>query len=156
MLRHRQKAVRFAAGMVGDSFTAEDIVQEAFAKAWFRLDGYRPSASFKSWLYTIIRNRCIDHLRSSRPSQPLEWAEALPAGPTPEELLVQKEEWREFSLLWNALGEEARCALYLFAVEEMSYADIGKAMEKNTGQVKMIIYRARKKLAGMKRKESHA
>lgn len=55
-------ALRF----VKDTMEAEDIVQEAFIKAFSKLDQYRAEVSFGAWLKRIVVNRCIDVLKSKR------------------------------------------------------------------------------------------
>ena len=55
-------ALRF----VKDTMEAEDIVQEAFIKAFSRLDQYRAEVSFGAWLKRIVVNRCIDVLKSKK------------------------------------------------------------------------------------------
>jgi len=48
---------------VNDTALAEDIVQETFLSAWKARDSFKGEASEKSWLYTICRNKIIDHYR---------------------------------------------------------------------------------------------
>lgn len=55
-------ALRF----VKDTMEAEDIVQEAFIKAFSRLDQYRAEVTFGAWLKRIVVNRCIDVLKSKK------------------------------------------------------------------------------------------
>jgi RNA polymerase sigma-70 factor (ECF subfamily) len=55
-------ALRF----VKDTMEAEDIVQEAFIKAFSKLDQYRAEVTFGAWLKRIVVNRCIDVLKSKR------------------------------------------------------------------------------------------
>ncbi len=55
-------ALRF----VGDTMEAEDIVQEAFIRAFSKLDQYKAEVSFGAWLKRIVVNRCIDVLKSKR------------------------------------------------------------------------------------------
>ena len=49
--------------MLGDPDEAEDVVQEAFVRAWERLDHFDPAHRFYTWLFTIARNRCLNALR---------------------------------------------------------------------------------------------
>jgi len=55
-------ALRF----IGDTMEAEDIVQEAFIRAFSKLDQYKAEVSFGAWLKRIVVNRCIDVLKSKR------------------------------------------------------------------------------------------
>lgn len=51
---------------VNDSFEAEDIVQEAFIKAFTKLDQYKAEVTFGAWLKRIVINTCIDSLKSKK------------------------------------------------------------------------------------------
>lgn len=149
VIQYRHQAVRFARSLVGDAFHAEDIAQECFAKVWLRLPEWKPGGSFKSWLFTIVRNRCIDFLRTRRLESSLEdagseWLPTVESGP--QESLDRKEAWAAFRIQWRTLAPEARTALYLFAAEGMHYDEIAHVLGKNTPQVKMLLYRTRKRL----------
>lgn len=146
VLHYRPQAVRFAASIIHDAFHAEDIAQESFAKVYWHLADFKRGTSFKSWLFTIVRNRCIDHLRSKKPVCELDEAFFLAGGDEPEPALMGKEEWEAFKSQWAALPGDARTALYLFAVEEMSYEQISQVMSKSVSQIKMLLHRTRKKL----------
>lgn len=152
VLHYRPHAVRFAQSMVRDAFYAEDIAQECFAKVYLRLGDYRAGTSFKSWLFAIIRNRCIDFMRGRRQELPLEQAGDVPDALTPENALQRKESWQAFASGWQRLPEDSRTALYLFAAEGMQYGEIARVMGKNVPQVKMMMYRARKKLKQQREK----
>ena len=66
VLRHREHAVRFAARFTANRYDAEDIVQECFAKLYVRREQWKDGASFKAYLYTMIRNRCTDFFLKTR------------------------------------------------------------------------------------------
>lgn len=59
---------RVCRGMVDDGDVAEDLTQDTFQRAMDGLPGYRGDASPRTWLLTIARNRCVDHLRATRRS----------------------------------------------------------------------------------------
>lgn len=68
--RYAVLAFTLAYRMLSDRQTAEDVVQDAFLSVWRHATRYDPEqSSFRSWLITIIRNRCFDKLRS-RATQP--------------------------------------------------------------------------------------
>lgn len=62
----------YALRMVGDADDAEDIVSEAFMKAWQAVTSGRVIADFKSYMYGSVRNECISFLRSRKPTDRLE------------------------------------------------------------------------------------
>ena len=59
-------AYRFAFRMLCDGDEANDVVQEAFIRIWKAFAGYDPSRPFMAWMYAIVSNICLDHLRSRR------------------------------------------------------------------------------------------
>src|SRR3954463_12275566 len=64
--RHERLALGVAFGVLHDAPLAGDVVQEAFVKAWRRLDDLSQAGSFASWLCGIVRNLCVDHKRRKR------------------------------------------------------------------------------------------
>ncbi|MBU6321596.1 MAG: sigma-70 family RNA polymerase sigma factor [Patescibacteria group bacterium] len=99
--RHLRGAYTLALRLTGEREMAEDVVQEAFVKAWRALGRYaRAEASFKTWLARIVRNTAIDHLRKKRhvPFSAFEGDEGEPAAPEiasdeplPDELAARAE-----------------------------------------------------------------
>jgi RNA polymerase sigma-70 factor (ECF subfamily) len=64
--RHSRAAYSLAYRMTGERQAAEDLVQEAFLRAWRSAGGYRPErGSVRTWVLSIVHNRGIDLLRSS-------------------------------------------------------------------------------------------
>src|SRR5947209_10495774 len=74
--RHRQLVYRFAYQMAPRRDDAEDIVQEAFVRAYQNLGKYRDEAKFTTWLLRIVTNLCTDMARMSQRRQTLEQQEA--------------------------------------------------------------------------------
>ena len=59
-------ALRLARRLLGPSDEAEDVVQEAFIRVWNNLSRFDEHQKFTTWLYTIVSNLCMDHLRARR------------------------------------------------------------------------------------------
>src|ERR1043165_4666049 len=72
--QHRRALTGYCYRMLGSSFEAEDAVQEAFLRAWRNVDRFEGRSAFKSWLYKIATNVCLDMLdgrkRRARPGGP--------------------------------------------------------------------------------------
>lgn len=64
MRRHNQRLFRLAVGVIADTTEAEDVLQESYVKAFYRLADYSGSGSLGAWLGRIVRNEAIDRLRS--------------------------------------------------------------------------------------------
>ncbi|HEY6975510.1 MAG TPA: sigma-70 family RNA polymerase sigma factor, partial [Chitinophagaceae bacterium] len=56
---------RYALSRVNDRETAKDIVQETFLAAWRHYDNFKGEISEKNWLFTILKNKIIDHFRKA-------------------------------------------------------------------------------------------
>jgi RNA polymerase sigma-70 factor, ECF subfamily len=94
---------------VGDGAVAEDLTSLTFEKAWRARDRYRRDLSaFSTWLLVIARNVAIDHYRSRRPHAPIEEAEHLPGGTTPEEDYQRRSDAERLSRLLAALPDRER------------------------------------------------
>ena len=96
VLAHHIGAIRFAAGIVRQAETAEDIVQDCFVKLYIEREKYRMGGSFKALLHAMVRSRCIDHLRRQKQRTLLSqedpaYVEAPDTGRMPEELLQGSE-----------------------------------------------------------------
>lgn len=147
-------ALRYRAGSVGFAFTflhhaqdAEDAVQDCLARLWIHREDWKPADSFKPYLYAAIRNRCIDLLRSRRvPPARLDELEDLEGASSPETEYIRRERLEGVAALINGLRDDYRTALYLTAVQGMRYDQAAAVMKKSVPQVKITLFRARKKL----------
>lgn len=142
--------------MLGNADDAAELAQMAWVKAWQRLGSYKRESKFYTWLYRIVSNTVLDHLRqrsrrrevsleeSSRPGT-LSPAERLPApGPGPDRELERDEVRRAFEEALGGLTPEHRMALMLREVEGLSYGEIAEAMKCRKGTVMSRIFYARK------------
>jgi len=154
VLKYQQKVAGVVSRYLRDQADIQDVVQEAFIKAYRALPKFRGDSAFYTWLYRIAINTAKNHLvsRSRRPpgsDVDAEVAEQLDVGgrlqsrATPEELLMMKE---VESAVWdaiNALPDELRTAITLREIDGMSYEEIAQAMDCPVGTVRSRIFRAR-------------
>jgi RNA polymerase sigma-70 factor (ECF subfamily) len=140
--------------MLGNSDEAEQAAQEAFIRAWTRLDSYNPAHKFSTWLLSITSNYCIDQLRKRR-AQLLSLDGPLPAHPAlmsertsgPEAQVVESEREELVQGLLNTLPTEYRQAVVLRYWYEMSYEEIATTMDTTVSAIKSRLFRARRQLA---------
>ncbi|WP_425446495.1 RNA polymerase sigma factor [Dethiothermospora halolimnae] len=147
IIKYRQKGINFAKKYLHDYYLAEDIVQESFAEIYVYRDRYDPKYSFKSYLYSIIRNKSVDYIRKNH-SIPVKEI-SLTTEDTPEKSFFNKDRKNTVIEKINQMKMDYRMAIYLVEYEELSYKEIAKIMNKNMTQVKILIYRARKKLKNL-------
>jgi RNA polymerase sigma-70 factor (ECF subfamily) len=143
--------------MLGDSAEAEDAAQETFIRAFTNLDQYDPSRSFKTWVFSIASNHCIDRLRKRR----LTWLSIdeneneglLPHpslvshDPTPEQSAILHEQSELIQNLLSELAPDYRAVVILRYWYDMSYLEIAEAMNTTESAIKSRLFRARQMLA---------
>lgn len=152
--RHRTLVFRFAYQMMPRRDDAEDIVQEAFVRAYQNLDRYRDEAKFTTWLLRIVSNLCTDQARMATRRQALEQQESggglswMTIGET-EDPVRNLEADRKVEAIRKALAAlpiHHRSAIILRDVEEREYTDIAKILGCTVGGAKLRVLRARRAL----------
>lgn len=155
--RHSHALFRLAYRMTRNEHDAEDIVQDAFLKAYRRLEQFESRANFGSWLYRIAANCAFDMLRtrSRREEQPLERehadgeVEALTLAaedPMQDRLVHGSEVRRRLAGAMARLSALERSAFVLRHFEEMSIGEIGAALGLDANATKHSIFRAVRKM----------
>jgi RNA polymerase sigma-70 factor (ECF subfamily) len=129
--------------ILGNPADAEDAAQDAFLRAFQRLDQYRLEQPFGAWLHGITRNRSLDVLRARR--QPAE-IEPAPATDVEREALKHLEADALRSAL-ESLSTRDQALLKLRYWEDQSADDIGAALGLSAGAVRIGLLRARRMLA---------
>ena len=140
--------------MTGDRGTAEDILQDAFIKAFSEINKIKDEKAFGGWLKRIAINCCIDEARKKRVSfsfneilsgQHFEIAEEVEDFTNPEVVhhLIKK------------LPDGARQILVLHALEGLKHAEIGKQLGISESTVKTQFFRAKKLLGKMITESEH-
>jgi RNA polymerase sigma-70 factor, ECF subfamily len=82
MENHRRELTGYCYRMLGSGFEAEDAVQETMMRAWRAIDSFEGRSAFRSWLYRIATNVCLDMLRGSqRRARPMDMGPSSPADP---------------------------------------------------------------------------
>jgi RNA polymerase sigma-70 factor (ECF subfamily) len=156
VLPHLDAAYRFARWLCRSPGDADDIVQEAFLRAFRGFDGLR-GGDVKAWLLTIVRNCHATAMQQQqrRASVPLpeDHEEALgsvvqDASPDPESASLADDERRTLERLIAALPEEHRQVLLLRELEDMSYREIAAVTQVPIGTVMSRLARARAALRG--------
>ncbi len=150
VLEHSHAMFRLAWRLTGDEAAAEDIVQEAFIKAWRKLDEFRMESSFKSWLHRITVNTAMDYLRKrSRRNQfeqeEPEWDVSIQASKV-SSAEAQLDLRLQTQAAMMDLSEVERSALMLKHFEGYSIEEISQMLEITTGACKQTIFRAVKKM----------
>ncbi len=123
-----------------DRDAMDDALQDAYLKAWRKLDGFRGESGFGSWLYRIVYTTCLDHVRRRRPTEPLD--DRLP--PSPSAGPAAAAEARV--TLDRALAElsvEHRAMLVLIDGIGLPYAEAAEVLGLKEGTVASRLHHAR-------------
>ncbi len=145
--------LRYLERMIGDAPVAEELLQEAFLRVHRARERYEPQAKFSTWLYQIGTNLALNELRRPRRRDPhrsldAEDAPPLPAGsPRSDDVVHARRVSEAVEQELAALPEKQRAALWLSAVEGLSYADVAQALDVTPKAVKALVHRARVTLA---------
>jgi RNA polymerase sigma-70 factor (ECF subfamily) len=125
----------------------EDIVQQAFLRAWEKIGTFKGNSSFYTWLYRIGFNLAITKINSARESQIDEGFESnLPPPNNEEDTIESSELFESVKLLLNELPEEQRTAYILCEVDTKNYDEIANITGVPVGTVRSRIFRARQYL----------
>lgn len=138
--RHQTLLYRHAVGMGLDHDTSLDIVQDAFVKAYQRLGECHEPAHFRSWVFRIARNLCLDHLRNVRRlSLPMSHV----AGVERIARDVEGDSERTLREALQRLPVALRDAFLLKHDAGYTYEEIAELMNASPSAVKMRVSRAR-------------
>jgi len=161
VLKYQRKVLRLVSRLIRDPAEVEDVVQEAFIKAYRALPQFRGDSAFYTWLYRIAVNTAKNHL-GSLGKQPIpltdltsdeEDTESFDSGAvvadnqTPEALLLSRQIAETVNRSIEALPPDLRAAITLREIEGLSYEEIAEAMNCPIGTVRSRIFRAREFIA---------
>ena len=125
----------------------EDIVQQAFLRAWEKIDTFKGNSNFYTWLYRIGFNLAITKINSSREMQLDESFEStLASSSNIEDTLENKELYVTVKNLLDEIPEEQRTAYVLCEVDTKNYEEIAQITGVPVGTVRSRIFRARQYL----------
>ncbi|HTP97822.1 MAG TPA: sigma-70 family RNA polymerase sigma factor [Casimicrobiaceae bacterium] len=146
VLPHLNAAYNFARWLTRDAHDAQDVVQEACARALRYLPGYR-GVNGRAWFLAIVRNAAFDWLARNRPGD-VDGDDAVDEVPDasdkgPEALAMRKDEGEVLAAAIAALPPGFREVLILRELEELSYKEIARITDVPVGTVMSRLSRAR-------------
>jgi RNA polymerase sigma-70 factor (ECF subfamily) len=143
--RYNRPLFNLAVRLLGSRDEALDATQNAFVKAYEHLDSFDQAQRFFSWIYQILRNECLNALRSRRSSGPL--PDDLVAPGTPADALEDGERRSAVQAALLDLSVEQREVVLLRHFTELSYEEIATSLGIPSRTVKSRLYSARQRLA---------
>lgn len=148
--RHHPHVFQFLLRALGNRSTAEDLLQEIFFRVFAHREHYRPTAAFRTWLFTIARNLLIDQLRQRSRAPELDTAEVLEPVANPEATPLQHAEARELGDRLQAamfkLPPSQREVLLLSRFAGLGHEEIARVTGSSPETVRVTLHRALRRL----------
>jgi len=148
--RHAKKIYVWCSRYAGNDEEACDLAQEVLLEAYRRLHTFEHRSRFTSWLFSLARYHCLNHVRKFRPLLTADLdPDTLPSkGKDPERLYLDERGETELRrLIIEALSPEEQHAIWLRGVERMSIDSITEVLGlRNSSGARALLQRARRKL----------
>ncbi len=153
--RHHTGVHRAARAIVGSAVDADDVAQDAWLHAYVHLARFQGTASFKTWVHAIARNRAIDHHRSAR----RRWCRATEAldapdaaalrsdARSPEQLALDAELREQLATAVAELPARLRVLLELWHSGDYSYEELAQIAGVGLSTIKSRIWQGRRRVA---------
>jgi RNA polymerase sigma-70 factor, ECF subfamily len=160
MQRNNQRLYRVARSVLGDDREVEDVLQEAYVRAFAGLADFRGEASLSTWLTRIVLNEALGRVRKQRPTVSLEAVEGTMTdygsavvpfplsaqAPDPEREAARREIRSVLERLIDELPEQFRVVFVMRAVEEISVDETARILQLQPETVRTRLHRARQSL----------
>lgn len=159
--RYQRKVFSIAYGMVHNREDAMDLAQDSFLKAYHNLERFEGTSSFYTWLYRIVVNVCIDHIRRHKKRHTVDYDDKVlrdgavegdenilpsPLGVDPAKAYGRRELLEQIGRALEELSPIHKEAILLREIEGLSYAEMADVMGVSKGTVMSRLHHARKNL----------
>lgn len=161
---HKDRVWTIALRFTGDESAARDVTQQVFLKLFTNIAGFRHESNFKTWLYRLVANECMDEFRKKRRLISLDFFRRAPSIDRDEDCgEVELEDWRQEPLQEERLARievseavlaalmqlkpKLRMAIVLKYFEDLSYEQMAEALGCSMGTVASRLNRGHKALA---------
>jgi RNA polymerase sigma factor (sigma-70 family) len=149
--RHKDKAYNLAFRICGNREEAEELAQDSFLKAYRSLKSFQMKSSFATWLYRIVYNTSISHVRIKKKGVlsledfPADATDFIGSNTTEEEA---DNEYRSslVNFALQKINEEERGLVSLYYYEELSTEEISDITGISKSNIKVKLFRARQKM----------
>jgi len=144
--RHSGRALGVARRILGSEALAEEIVQDALLRVWINAPRWRPQAAFRTWLYRVVVNLCLNAKRRA-PDLPLEAADDVAdAGPAADAQLELRERDSRLAAAISELPARQRAAIVLTYQEGFSNAEVAAVLDTSISGIETLLVRAKRAL----------
>jgi RNA polymerase sigma-70 factor (ECF subfamily) len=146
MLRYQATIWRTACRFSGDTEEARDIAQSVFLKLFESAPSYHRTASFKTYLFRIAHNTCIDHCRKKRPICLADFPDVVDESPSQADRMMTIEREKAVRTAIQSLSLKQRSAIILRYDDDLSIREIADVMRASEKAVERLLAHARKTL----------
>ena len=137
---------RFCIRMMGNEQDARDITQDVFVKVLRHLPKYDRRWAFKTWVFTIARNTCLDEFRRRKRRGEVAETEVVATGPSPLDEVDRKMTADQLTAALQDISPMYREVIVLHHLENRKFAEISQMLDIPMGTVMNRIFRARQRL----------
>ncbi len=145
--QHKGAVYGFVYKMLMDRQAAQDVTQDTFIRVYEHRERLVATGAFKSWLFTIARNQCLNYLRKAKRVDSLEEPDTLPGLRSPSLDLERSDAIRFVNHVLARLSTDYREVLILREYQNLSYEDIAAVTRSTVSAVKSRLFKARRKMA---------
>ena len=148
VFKYKNNLVYFIFKYVKDKDVAEDIFQDIIVYLIEKKEIYDFKYSLKTFLYTIAKSKALNHLRDNKTNLLIEDSEEnlIVESSILEDIIISQELKENFRKVLSRLKTEHQMVIYFTMIEELSYEETAKILDKNISQIKNLVHRARIKL----------
>jgi RNA polymerase sigma factor (sigma-70 family) len=151
--RHHSTLRRVASAILRSSAETDDVMQDAWLHVFLHLPRFQGTATFRTWVHAIVRNRAIDYRRSAQRRwevrshlSGVSISDALDSGPSPEALVLDAERRERLTYAIARLPGQLREPLQLWHSGQHSYGEMARIMGVAVGTLKSRVWEARQRV----------
>jgi RNA polymerase sigma-70 factor (ECF subfamily) len=144
--RHTGRAFGIARRILRNDARAEEIVQDAMLRVWVNAPRWRPQAAFRTWLYRVVVNLCLNERRRGADLPLAHAGEPLDPAPDAGAMLEARERDLALTAAIDALPARQRAAIVLTYQEGLDNAEAAAVLDTSVSGIETLLVRARRAL----------
>lgn len=148
--RYKNKAFSLLCNMLKDTMEAEEVLQDAFLKAYYGLKTFKHESKFSTWFYRIVYNTALTKLSAKKRKIEKEMISIDEELNIPDETYSGRSEKKELNIFLNELIDKLppnyASVITMFYLEEMSCEEISEVTNRSVSNVKVLLHRSRNAL----------